>query len=529
MAMKDFYIVDNVLVKYVGADTDVVVPGGVKTIGRQAFTCRDTLTSVVLPDGVVTIGEQAFDSCYNLKTVVIPASVTKIEKGAFAACRSLTSVKIPEGVPAIATRAFVGCFSLKEIDIPASVTSIGEYAFNRCYNLEKIIIGDAVTEIGEEAFSYCRSLKTVVLGRGIAKIQWNTFACCESLTTVYFSVGLREIVYAAFDGCHAISSVNFSGTETEWRRVLVSPTKNTSILSAKMFYDSLPPKVQKAKTPTLSFDLNESADVSIGIDAEAAAKEEQAKAEVEVEENASQAVKVGETVSLLNMLSTAEGEEKEAPATDDNVSFVEASPVAPVAPVTAERQAAESDTTVLEAPQGIEKDAKTEEKKASTPTTPSRRRPTHTAQTVADEAFKQKFYENFIATMSSETAAQQERRAAAMTEEEFETLSEALFLVPPEDAYAFGCMCLLMKRYNWAFRAFLSAAGKGNLPSQFYVGCCFLWGIDTSRKIVDAARWLTKCKGDPVFGEDALKALAIVDEELEKPENAGLKVKRGNK
>lgn len=526
MAMKDFYIVDNVLVKYVGADTDVVVPGGVKIIGRQAFTCRDTLASVVLPDGVVTIGEQAFDSCYNLKTVVIPTSVTKIEKGAFASCRSLTSVKIPEGVPAIATRAFVGCFSLKEIDIPASVTSIGEYAFNRCYNLKQITIGDAVTEIGEEAFSYCRSLKTVVLGRGITKLQWNTFACCESLTTVYFSVGLREIVYAAFDGCHAISSVNFSGTETEWRRVLVSPTKNTSILSARMYYDSLPPQIQKEKTPTLSFDLNESADVSTGADADTASKEEQAKAEAE--ESASQPVKVGETVSLLNMLSTAEEEEKDAPAASDNASSVEAAPVTPIASTT-EEQTAESDITTLEVPQGIEEDAKQEEKKASVRTAPSRRRPAHTAQTVADETFKQKFYENFIATMSSETASEQERRVTAMTEEEFETLSEALFLVPPEDAYAFGCMCLLMKRYNWAFRAFLSAAGKGNLPSQFYVGCCFLWGIDTSRKIVDAARWLTKCKGDPVFGEDAVKALAIVDEELEKPENAGLKVKRGNK
>jgi hypothetical protein len=56
-----------------------------------------------------------------------------------------------------------------------------------------------------------------------------------------------------------------------------------------------------------------------------------------------------------------------------------------------------------------------------------------------------------------------------------------------------------------------------------------LFGLDTTKKIVDAARWLTKCKKDEVFGADATRLLVIVDEELEKPENAGLKVKRGNK
>ncbi len=177
-----------------------------------------------------------------------------------------------------------------------------------------------------------------------------------------------------------------------------------------------------------------------------------------------------------------------------------------------------TETPVVEAPKH-----QPEKKRTTIRTTPK------SAVSDVTEADKKAFYEGFIALMPEDFAAEVQAKAASMSEESFESQSEALFLVPADEAYEFGCICLFMNKYNWAFRAFLAAAGKGNLPSQYYVGGCFLHGIDTTKKIVDAARWFTKCKNDETFGEKATALLAIVDAELEKPENAGLKVKRGNK
>ena len=55
-------------------------------------------TEVVIPEGTTEIGWYAFEGCSSLKSVVIPFSVTVIGNSAFKDCTSLTSVLIPEGV-----------------------------------------------------------------------------------------------------------------------------------------------------------------------------------------------------------------------------------------------------------------------------------------------------------------------------------------------------------------------------------------------------------------------------------------------
>ena len=51
--MNDFYIVDNVLLKYKGFDETVVIPDGVKVIGRQAFCFKSGIKKVVIPENVL--------------------------------------------------------------------------------------------------------------------------------------------------------------------------------------------------------------------------------------------------------------------------------------------------------------------------------------------------------------------------------------------------------------------------------------------------------------------------------------------
>ena len=71
--------------------TELVIPGGVESIGSGAFRGCGNLTSVTIPEGVTEIGQYAFSSCSKLTTVAIPVSVERIGYDAFY-CSSLTDV-----------------------------------------------------------------------------------------------------------------------------------------------------------------------------------------------------------------------------------------------------------------------------------------------------------------------------------------------------------------------------------------------------------------------------------------------------
>lgn len=64
----------------------------VTSIGRDAFSSCNSLTSVIIPSSVSKIGEAAFIGCANLKSVSIPSSVTFIGQQAFCDCKNLTDV-----------------------------------------------------------------------------------------------------------------------------------------------------------------------------------------------------------------------------------------------------------------------------------------------------------------------------------------------------------------------------------------------------------------------------------------------------
>ena len=101
-----FDIRNGVLRKYNGADTRVVIPGGVTEIGKTAFIQCGRLISVTIPDSVTQIGFAAFAKCVSLTSVTIPGSVTKISEGAFSYCDKLTSIVIPDSVADIGGTAF---------------------------------------------------------------------------------------------------------------------------------------------------------------------------------------------------------------------------------------------------------------------------------------------------------------------------------------------------------------------------------------------------------------------------------------
>ena len=79
---SDFIIENGGLVKC-KARGEVIVPEGVKVIGRRAFYQNAYAQTVVLPAGVETIDQEAFALCPKLESVVIPDTVKKIGNRAF--------------------------------------------------------------------------------------------------------------------------------------------------------------------------------------------------------------------------------------------------------------------------------------------------------------------------------------------------------------------------------------------------------------------------------------------------------------
>ena len=116
----------------------------VTSIGSEAFSWCQQLTSIAIPDSVNSIGKGAFSWCSSLRSITIPDSVTSIGKDAFAGCESLTNISISDGVTSIGGGAFGVCESLTSVTIGESVTSIGENPFIGCQNLTAVtFLGDA--------------------------------------------------------------------------------------------------------------------------------------------------------------------------------------------------------------------------------------------------------------------------------------------------------------------------------------------------------------------------------------------------
>ena len=152
---------------------DLSSVSNIEEIPSGAFQDVPNLQGVILPKGLKAVGKNAFAGCAALNSVTLYAGLASIERGAFMGCTSLKSIEIPQGVTSIGIEAFSGCRNLQTVETAQETTTIGQGAFAGCDNLKTISLSANLSSIGYGAFEGCSKIETVSYGG--SNTQWEKF------------------------------------------------------------------------------------------------------------------------------------------------------------------------------------------------------------------------------------------------------------------------------------------------------------------------------------------------------------------
>lgn len=234
---NEFNVVDSTLVKYVGSDSEVVIPSGITTIGREAFAGNTVITSVSFPESVTAIEHSAFSGCTALETVHLPEHLLAIEDSAFYGCISLLDFSVGKDLESLGSGVFADCNSLSSVVIspenknfvcedgaiydkeretlyqylpgaesaeykmPDTVEDILRYSFWGCYNLKNVLLSSGLEEIPDYSFTNCHSLELLTLYSPIGSIGLKALENCSSLKQIVVPISVISIHDSSFDLC----------------------------------------------------------------------------------------------------------------------------------------------------------------------------------------------------------------------------------------------------------------------------------------------------------------------------------------
>lgn len=210
------------------AESDIVIPDGVKSIGEHAFR-NMYITSVVITDEVTHIGDCAFEYCTNLKSVTLGNGVEHIGDNAFENT-DIASIDLGSNVKHIGSHAFQGT-SLTSVNIPDNITELGDNAFSECGQLLTATIGNGVTELEPGMFNECIHLKSVSLPEKLTAIKSCAFSGNWALESIEFPNSLLYIGSEAFHNCASLTEIIIPNKVTWIDRGAFSNCANAKTIS----------------------------------------------------------------------------------------------------------------------------------------------------------------------------------------------------------------------------------------------------------------------------------------------------------
>ena len=252
--------------KYADILENIVIPEGVREIGKSSFSGCIYLKNITLNQDIVRIDDRAFDlfvtstigsatvnlenctqleyigsyafqGCNGIKNLVLPETVTHVGEYAFESTKAQTdfmeaaakateekdrywiigdillgayvaegqtAVHIPEGVKIIAGSALCGWDSAYT---PEDTTGLSYYAaskYNITNNITELYLPEGVETIGNMAFFRMACLKKVDLPSTLRVIGSNAFYFCTSLSEITGGEGIQKIGDAAFCYCSSL-------------------------------------------------------------------------------------------------------------------------------------------------------------------------------------------------------------------------------------------------------------------------------------------------------------------------------------
>lgn len=188
---------------WIGKDTTITVPAGVKKIAGFTFLSCSRVTSIYFPDSLTTISDHALNGLTNVVEIDIGVNVSNIYPLAFGntgirqvnidpaneyytfsnnaifskdmkvfitLLQNIENYEIPRGVEKIENYAFYQKTKLKNIVIPDTVKVIG-MSFHLCYELASIDIPSSVDSIDSRCFENCNKLKKVNIYKAKGSIE----------------------------------------------------------------------------------------------------------------------------------------------------------------------------------------------------------------------------------------------------------------------------------------------------------------------------------------------------------------------
>lgn len=129
LEVHEYILLGTTLFLHRSGERRVLIPADVETIGNDSF-CDDAVEELVIPDGVKAIGRAAFDGCKNLKSIHFPDSLETIDDYAFANCSELKEIVLPKNLKTLGAGTFGGCGSLETVIFPEKLKSIGGDLFS---------------------------------------------------------------------------------------------------------------------------------------------------------------------------------------------------------------------------------------------------------------------------------------------------------------------------------------------------------------------------------------------------------------